>query len=101
MLGGGPVGVVADLTLSLRFRILDGFEPPRQPPPAALSPSLSKEGSGAIFILGGALRGMRGSPDNRPRRRSRPRRDFPMQELNRLQQTNPPEVPPQGGTTVR
>ena len=32
------------------FRILNRFEPPRQQPLAAVCPSLSKEGTDAVFI---------------------------------------------------
>jgi hypothetical protein len=35
-------------------KTLSAFEPPRQQPPAAACRSLSKEGSGAVFILGDA-----------------------------------------------
>ena len=56
MLGRRPSGVVAGLSTKATLWALNGFEPPRQQPLAAVCPSLSKEGSNIFIECGSATR---------------------------------------------
>ena len=56
MLGRTPSGVVAGLSTKATLWALNGFEPPRQQPLAAVCPSLSKEGSNIFIECGSATR---------------------------------------------
>src|SRR5262245_37261436 len=60
MLGRGPSWGGCGLGPSTAIsETLTAFEPPRQQPPAAVRPSLSKEGNHAIFIQRGGEGGMK------------------------------------------
>src|SRR5262245_12489088 len=66
MQGRRPCGVVGEFTRSLRFGVLDGFEPPRPRPLATVCPSCPRRGAAPFSSLGVPPCGMGGSPEKIP-----------------------------------